>query len=434
VDHQLNAAAVNVRILLAVGVVIVGTRFVGWLMSKTGQPRVMGEIVAGIVLGPSVLGLALPGVVAYLFPSPVVGGLRVLAQFGLVMFMFLVGLELDLASLRGKGRKVMVISQGSILAPMALAVPLGLWLYPRLGANANEFGFCLFLAAAMSITAFPVLARLLQETGLFRTRIGAVSLLCAAVNDAAAWCLLAVVVAVVGASTPVGAVLSLVLAAVYVVTMAKVVRPLLTRMHSPPMWFVLSLVLLSAWTTEQIGIHAVFGGFLAGAVMPRQERWQRMVHRRLEVVVSTLLLPVFFVIVGLSTRVDRLVSPGLWGVALLVVGVATLGKVGGSSLGARLTGDGWPEALTIGVLMNTRGLTEIVILSVGLELGVITPVLFTIMVLMALTTTLTAAPLVRLLGRRRVRDGAIAGHGVTAATAVRPRVDDPAPVRAHPGS
>jgi K+:H+ antiporter len=171
-------------------------------------------------------------------------------------------------------------------------------------------------------------------------------------------------------------------------------------MQGPPMWCVLFLALLSAWATEQIGIHAIFGGFMAGAVMPRRKEWQRTAHRRLEITVSTLLLPVFFVIVGLSTRIDKLTSPGLWAMALLVIAVATLGKVGGSTLGARLTGDHWPDSLIIGILMNTRGLTEIIILSVGLELGVITPTLFTIMVLMALITTLMAAHVLRLIRRR----------------------------------
>lgn len=398
---QLNAAAVDVRILLAMSVVIICVRAVGWLTLKVGQPRVMGEIIAGILLGPSVLGLVLPEVVNYLFPPPLIDALRVLAQFGLVLFMFLIGLELDPGSLRGQGRKVAIISQASILAPMVLAVLLALWLHPRLEAGVNELGFCLFLAAAMSITAFPVLARLLQETQLFHTRVGAVSLACAAVNDVVSWCLLAVVVAVIKASGPVDAVLSLVLAVAYMVTMFTVVRPLLARMQSPPMWCVLFVVLLSAWATAQMGIHAIFGGFIAGAVMPRRKQWGRVVHRRLEITVSTLLLPVFFVITGLSTRIDQFTSLGSWATVLLVIVVATLGKVGGSTLAARFTGDQWPDALTIGVLMNTRGLTEIVILSVGLELGVISPTLFTMMVLMALTTTLMAAPVLRLTGPRR---------------------------------
>lgn len=400
-EDQLSIAAINARILLAVSVVMIGVRVVGWLISKIGQPRVMGEIVAGILLGPSVLGLVLPEVVNYLFPSPVIDALRVLAQFGLVMFMFLIGLELNLGLLRGQGRKVSIISQASIVAPMALAVPLALWLHPRLGAGVDKLGFCIFFAAAMSITAFPVLARLLQETNLFRTRVGAVSLMCAAINDAVAWCLLAVVVAVIEASGHVDAALSLVLLIVYVVVMLKVVRPLLARMLNPPVWCVLFVCILSAWTTEQIGIHAIFGGFMAGVVMPRREQWQRTVHERLEIIVSTLLLPVFFVIVGLSTRVDQLTSFGLWAVVLLMIAVATFGKLGGSTLAARLTGDRWSEALTVGILMNTRGLTEIVILSVGLELGIITTTLFTIMVLMALATTLIAAPVLHLIGRRR---------------------------------
>lgn len=389
------AAAANVQVLLSVGAVVVSVRTVGWLIAKVGQPRVIGEIIAGILLGPSLLGLVWPAAFEFLFPDGVISALKVLAQFGLAMFMFLIGMELNLQSQRGQGRKAVAISQASIVAPMLLGAALALGLYPAFGAGVDRLGFVLFLAAAMSITAFPVLARLLQETGLIRTRTGVLAMTCAAIDDVTAWCLLAVVVATTSSSGMSDAALTVGLAVVYVLVMLKVIAPLLARFERVPLWAVLVLLLVSAWTTEQIGIHAIFGGFLAGVVMPRREPWRQEVHARLETTVTHLLLPVFFVVVGLGTRVDLLTSPALWAVTALVIAVAIAGKFGGATLAARLAGETWRSSVTIGVLMNTRGLTEIVILTVGLELGVITPTLFTIMLLMALVTTLMAAPLLR---------------------------------------
>ena len=331
------------------------------------------------------------------FPPEVVGALKVLAQIGVVLFMFLIGLEVNLDTLRGQGHKAVVISQASIILPVLLGAGLGLWLYPRLGGDVDELGFVLFLGAAMAITAFPVLARVLQETGLYRTRIGALTLTCAAVDDVTAWCLLAVVVAVVS-STGVGDAVEIVVEALlFVLVMVKVVRPMIKRWDAPPVWFAIVFALVSAWLTEQIGIHAIFGAFMAGVIMPRRPSVQREIHDRLEPGVTNLLLPVFFVVVGLATRIDLLDSAYLWGIALSVIATAIVGKLGGSMLGARLTGESWHDAAAIGVLMNTRGLTEIIILTVGLELEVITPTLFTIMVIMALVTTLMATPMLALI-------------------------------------
>jgi len=392
----MTSGAVNVRTLLAVGVVVGASRLVGWAISKVGQPRVHGEIIAGILLGPSLLGLVWPQALAYLFPTEVVGGLKVLAQLGLVLFMFMVGLDLDVGSLRGQGHKAVLISHASIILPCILGAGLGLWLHSRLGGGADRLGFCLFLGAAMSITAFPVLARVLQETGLTGTRIGVLVITCAAIDDVTAWCLLAGVVAIVQANGWGDVLRTVGLAAVYVLAMVKVVRPLAARIDRWPVWAAVVLVVLSAWTTEQIGVHAIFGGFLAGAVMPRRPDIRREVHDRLEAGVTDLLLPVFFVVVGLATRIDLLGSLYLWGITAIVVITAIAGKLGGSMAAARVTGETWQDAAAIGVLMNTRGLTEIVILTVGLELGVITPTLFTIMVIMALVTTLMATPMLAL--------------------------------------
>jgi Kef-type K+ transport system membrane component KefB len=393
----ISPAEVNVRILLAVATVIIASRFFGWAISKIGQPRVHGEILAGIILGPSVLGLMWSDGVDYMFPDEIVAALKVLAQLGLVMFMFLIGLELDLGKLRGHGHKAVLISHASIVLPIALGALLALWLYPRLGDGVDQLGFTLFLGAAMAITAFPVLARVLQETGLYHTRIGVLTITCAAVDDVTAWCVLAGVVAVVKSTGPADAIQIIALSLVFVVAMLSVVRPLLRRVPTVPVWATLALALAAAWTTEQIGIHAIFGAFMAGAVMPRERGIERDVRDKLETATLTLLLPVFFVVVGLATRIDLLDSAYLWGITALVIATAIVGKWGGSMVAARITGESWRDSAAIGVLMNTRGLTELVILSVGLELGVIGPAVFTIMVLMALVTTLMATPMLALV-------------------------------------
>jgi K+:H+ antiporter len=395
----LTATELNIRILLSLLVVIAAARLVGWGISKVGQPRVHGEILAGIILGPSLVGLLWPGAVAYLFPTEIIGALKVLAQIGLVMFMFLIGLELDLTKLRGHGHKAVVISQASIITPILLGALLAVWLYPRFGEGVGQLGFTLFLGAAMAITAFPVLARVLQETGLYHSRIGVLTITCAAVDDVTAWCVLAIVVAIVKATGPADVVRTVLLSLAFLGGMLFVVKRLLSRLPTIPLWLAISFALLCAWITEQIGIHAIFGAFMAGAVMPRSAEITRGVRERLEPATVTILLPVFFVVVGLSTRIDLLDTLYLWGVTALVVVTAIAGKWGGSMIAARVMGERWSDAAAIGILMNTRGLTELVILSVGLELGVITGTVFTIMVLMALVTTLMATPMLALVGR-----------------------------------
>jgi len=393
----MTAAEVNVRVLLAVAVIIAVSRAMGWAISKLGQPRVHGEILAGIVLGPSVVGALWGPAVDFVFPSEVIGALRILAQIGLVLFMFLIGLELDLGALRGQGHKAVLISHASIILPMALGALLAVWLHPRLGGDVDRLGFTLFLGTAMAITAFPVLARVLQETGLYHSRIGVLTITCAAVDDVTAWCVLAVVVATVTSTSFGGTMLTIALALLFIVVMVRVVKPLLARSPELPVWLALTLALGCAWITEEIGIHAIFGGFMAGAVMPRRPEVRSEIRDKLETATLTLLLPVFFVVVGLATRIDLLDTGYLWAIALLVIATAIAGKLGGSLLAARITGETWRDATTIGVLMNTRGLTELVILSVGLELGVINGTVFTIMVLMALVTTLMATPVLALV-------------------------------------
>lgn len=411
--ERLGGSDLAGRIFLAVAVVIVAARGAGMLFSRIRQPRVVGEIVAGIILGPSLLGAYFPAVTGYLFPPEVTSVLRTLADFGLIFFMFLIGLELDHRLMRGSGRTAILVSHVSIVLPFALGLVLALSLYPLLGSG-NFLGFGLFMGAAMAITAFPVLARILTDTGIHRTRLGALAITCAAVGDITAWCILAVVVAVVTSAGAGGAVQTIALSAVFVVVMLLVVRPLIARLavvheargrlNPPVMAAIIIALLLSAWMTEQIGIHAIFGAFLLGAVMPRSPRLTEEITGKLEDVTVLLLLPVFFAVMGLSTRFDLLDRAELWGVAGLVIAVAVVGKWGGSMLAARAAGEGWRHSAGLGILMNARGLTEIVILTIGRELGIISPALFTIMVLMALVTTFMTTPLLSMVYPRQTID------------------------------
>jgi Kef-type K+ transport system membrane component KefB len=385
--------------LLALAVIVLAVRAVGFLVSRIGQPRVIGEIIAGILLGPSLLGLVAPSVSDYVFPPPVVTALGVLAQVGLVLFMFMIGLELDFERLRGHGARLATVAGASIVVPFALAIGLALVLYRGYGGGEQKLVFCLFIGAAMAITAFPVLARLLKESGLAGTRVGTLSLVSAAVNDVVAWCVLAFVIALSRSTGPGDGLRTIVLAIAFVAAML-VVRALLAKLHDVPIWLALVVALVAAWAADWAGIHVIFGGFMAGVVMPRRPQWLNSVHERLDLIVTSLLLPVFFVMTGLSTHVEALRTAGVWGVVVLVIVVATAGKFGGTALAARATGERWTDACTLGVLMNTRGLTELVVLSVGLQMEIITPTVFTVMVLMALVTTLMAPPLLRLIERR----------------------------------
>ncbi len=397
----MSAADANARLLLAVATVIVASRALGWLASKVGQPRVLGEMVAGVALGPSLLGLVWPHAGHYLFPTAVLGGLRAIAQIGLILFMFLVGFEVDLEHIRGQGRRAVVISGFSVVVPFALGAALATWMHPRFAAGTAPVSFALFMGLAMAITAFPVLARVLQEAGIESSRLGALALTCAAVDDVTAWCGLAAVVAFVNATTQWDAVLALARTIAFVVAMLLVVRPLLKRWPSIPVPLVIAFALASAWMSEWIGIHAIFGAFLAGVVMPRSGPRRRDLADRVGLVATTVLLPIFFVVVGLSTKIGKLDSVYLVLVTLLIIAVAALGKLGGAAFAGRLVGEKWRDSLVIGILMNTRGLTEIVILTAGLELHVIDETVFTMMVVMAFVTTMMAGPILRALGVTR---------------------------------
>ena len=391
-------------LLVQIGVILVLARLVGWFFRKIHQPQVMGEMVAGILLGPSLLGWVAPGAYASLFPPESLGFLNSLSQVGLILFMFLVGLELEPKSLRERGHAAVVISHISILAPFFLGTCLALYLYPHLSDDSVTFEhFALFLGTAMSITAFPVLARILTERKLLNTQLGAVAIACAAVDDVTGWFVLAGVVLLVrAAGTTASLWLTLLGVTAYILIMVFGVRRLLKNLEAiyekrgvvsqNMMALILLLVLASSWMTERLGIHVLFGAFLIGAIMPKQHAFVHTLVEKLNDVAVVLLLPLFFAFTGLRTSIGLLNGAQMWFYLGLIILVAIAGKFGGSTLAARTTGMGWREAGGIGILMNTRGLMELVLLNIGLDISVISPALFTMLVIMALTTTFMTAP------------------------------------------
>jgi Kef-type K+ transport system membrane component KefB len=398
----------DVPLLLAqIIVIMVVSQIAGRLLAALGQPRVVGEMAAGIVLGPSVLGAVAPKVFEALFQTGSVRFINALAQIGLMLFMFTVGLQVQPKHLRDRAPAIVLTSHASIAAPLFLGGSLALLLYPRLAPVSVSFtNFALFVAAAMSITAFPVLARILTERGLAASRLGAIALACAAVDDVTAWCILAAVVVVVrrgSGGTPLW--VTLVGTAVYVTVVLTAGRALLrwlaarypargTDLSQELLGILLVAVLSSAWITERLGIHALFGAFLLGAVMPKGDGLVPALLARIEDVMVVLLLPLFFAYTGLRTRIGLISGAEMWLLCALITTVAIAGKIGGTSLAARATGMAWRESAALGALMNTRGLMELVILNVGYDLFVISQPLYAMMVLMALATTLMTTPLV----------------------------------------
>jgi Kef-type K+ transport system membrane component KefB len=410
------------HVLLALLVVIGASRALGILFKKIHQPAVIGETVAGIALGPSLLGRIAPDVASYLFPQNVVPLLGVLAHVGVIVFMFLVGIELDTSILRKKTHQAMAISHASIIAPFLLGTGLALWIYPSLAPRAVKFDvFALFMGVAMSITAFPVLARILTDRGMHRTRLGTLALSCAAVDDVTAWCLLALVVGVANSAAS-SALVTIGLTMLFIAVMFFAVRPLVHRavraqevraeLSRDSVGFVLVGLLVSALVAEYIGIHAIFGAFLVGALIPHDSRLGRALEHKLGDLVVVFLLPAFFAVTGLRTQMGLLDGSDAWLMCGAIITVACAGKVGGTYTAARLSKIAPRDAASLGVLMNTRGLMELVVLNVGLDLGVISPALFAMMVLMAVITTFMTSPMLSWIQRdERVPEGEPASAG-----------------------
>lgn len=394
----------DIKILIVqISVILLTAYSVGWVLSKFRQPQVVGEMVAGILLGPSLLGWVAPDFFSALFPPHSLGQLYTLSQVGLLLFMFMVGLELDTRKLRGLGRIAVVISHTSIVVPFILGALLAIFLYPRIADNSLPFsGFVLFMGAAMSVTAFPVLARILVERNLLNTRLGALTVACAAVDDVTAWCLLALIIAVVKSELNQLALWQMlpgVLA--YLGLMVFVLKPMMRRLVAGQadakrsdkiIALLLVCMLASGWVTEWLGIHALFGAFFAGVIIPKENGFAEDVRKRLQLPVVVLLVPLFFAVTGLRTSIGLISGFEMVLYCGLVFLVAVAGKFGGSMIAARVMGMPWREAAAIGVLMNTRGLIELVILNIGLDIGVLTLPLFSIMVLMAVGTTLMTTP------------------------------------------
>jgi Kef-type K+ transport system membrane component KefB/nucleotide-binding universal stress UspA family protein len=399
-----NAMPIPILVLLEVLIVIALSRLVGLAFRAIKQPQVIGEIVAGIMLGPSLLGLVAPDLGAALFPAEAVPFLNVLSEVGLIFFMFLIGLELNPKYLKNNLDVAILTSHVSILVPFSLGSVLALLLYPIVSNNSVSFtAFAMFLGAAMSITAFPVLARIITEHNLQNTKLGTLALTCAAVDDVTAWCLLAVAIAVTRTNSMVGALPTIFESIVYIGFMMTVVRWFLQRLskHYNRTGKLSQLVLsgiymgvvASALITEWIGIHLIFGAFLLGAAMPKNAGLTRELAEKTEDFVLIFLLPIFFAYSGLRTQIGLLNSPELWLLCAAVLGVAIVGKYFGTYVAARVCGISNREASALGWMMNTRGLTELIVLNIGLSLGVISPLLFTMLVIMALVTTFMTSPL-----------------------------------------
>lgn len=398
-------------LLIQISIILVACYVMSWLLGKFRQPRVVGEMVAGILLGPSLLGWVAPDLSATIFPPASLALLNSLSQVGLLLFMFMVGLELDTQKLRQLGHTAVVISHTSIIVPFVLGAALAYYLYPRVAdGTMPRTGFILFMGAAMSVTAFPVLARILTERNLIGTQLGTLTITCAAVDDVTAWCILAAITGIVRAQhTQLTLWQMLVGMAAYFAIMLLVIKPLVRNLAAgrvgarsegtngattdKVLAVLLVCMLASSWATEWLGIHALFGAFFAGAIMPKELNFAHDIRIKLRPLVVVLLLPLFFAFTGLRTSIGLIIAPAMILYCGLIFLVAVVGKFGGSMVAARVMGTPWRESASIGILMNTRGLIELVILNIGLDIGVLTPPLFSMMVVMAVGTTLMTTPL-----------------------------------------
>jgi Kef-type K+ transport system membrane component KefB len=396
-------------LLTQVAIVLLITAACGWLARRMGQARVIGEIIGGILIGPSVLGRLAPQLSTHFFNDSAAATFDTLSTVGLILFLFLVGMEVETGQLYQQRKTAVLTSALSISLPFSMAALLAPFLRTRFVPPGVDMGvFFLFLGIAMSITAFPVLARILEERHLQRSRLGATAILCAAVDDVAAWTLLAVALALVGKSDgPVNLAIRLVGLALYLLLMLGVVRPLAQRLVKRGKTITLSVewtslivvsVLLSAAATDALGVHPLFGAFLAGLCLPRVPGWHAQIRQKFETITSVLLLPLFFALTGMRTRLDLLSGGSTWFWAAVILVAAVVGKMGGAILAARWSGESWRDAWALGALLNTRGLVELIVLNVTYKAGVFSATLFTMLVVMALLTTFMTIPLLDILG------------------------------------
>jgi Kef-type K+ transport system membrane component KefB len=410
--YRMNLQDALPRLLLQIIIIIILTQLLGWLFKKIGQPAVIGETVAGIILGPSLLGLLFPGIFHFIFPVESLPNLRFLSQIGLILFMFIIGMELDTRLLRKQAFEALIISHASILIPFTLGVFLSYYLYQVYGQT-DFISFALFMGIAMSITAFPVLARIIRDRKLTDTKLGNLAISCAASDDVTAWCILAVLIALIRSGSGMNGFFVVAMVLLYVFIMLVPVKKMLNKIqtayekgkiaYNGLMAIMYSLMLLSSWCTEVIGIHALFGAFLAGIVIPKKDGLQIKIIDRISDVSMVMLLPLFFVYTGLRTNAGILNSSGLWISFLLILFCAVAGKFGGSTLVAKVLGQNWKDSLSIGALMNTRGLMELIVLNIGYDMQIISADIFSMMVLMALLTTMMTNPVLNLIEKRKIR-------------------------------
>jgi Kef-type K+ transport system membrane component KefB len=370
----------------------------------------MGEIVAGIALGPSLFGSLLPELSSFVFPPASFGNLQLLSQIGLILFMFVIGMELDLNIIKQKARAAVIVGIVSIALPFVLGVGLAAYMYHSYATVTVPYhAFALFMGIAMSITAFPVLARIIRERGITHTRVGAISLTSAAIGDVAGWCILAVVIAIAKAEDLSSSLYTIAGAIIYMLIMLFAIRPLLKKLsiqkseskliRQSTMAIILVVLLLSSYCCEVIGIHALFGAFMAGIIMPLEWDFRNIIINKIEDIAMVMLLPIFFVLTGLRTQIGLLNDTALIGICMLIVLVAIVGKLAGGAIAAKLSGESTYNSMCIGALMNTRGLMELIILNIGYDLGILSAQVFTMMVIMALVTTFMTSPLLSLFGR-----------------------------------
>ena len=395
-------------LILQIIVIIIVARLLGMLFGKIGQPTVIGEIIAGIILGPSLLGNYFPEISSFLFRPDSLKNLEILSQIGLVLFMFIIGMELDVKILRIRVKSALIISHTSILIAYFAGVLIAYFLYPTYASQNTSFtNFALFVGIAMSIAAFPVLARIMQERGMTKTAFGKQMITIAAIDDITAWCILAVVIAVIQAGSFLSAGFTIFLVMLYLVFMLYLVQPMMSKIASvyiskeifnkKIVALVFIILFISAYFTEIIGIKALFGGFLAGVIMPSNQHFKKVMAEKIEDFSLVVLLPLFFVFTGLRTHIGLISEGDLWSTCGWIILFAITGKFGGSFLAAKITGQNWRNASIIGTLMNTRGLMELIVLNIGYDLHILSTEVFTMLVVMTLVTTFMTGPVLSIV-------------------------------------